>query len=155
MGLLVATAGSSDFIAMSGYELYQFGYFFVDALAVIMAYTIVRHRLLDIETVAHKTLLWLTILISIVVSIFVLITMLRSWVETFSNIQQTIFYTIIFFIFLSAFNRLKPWIDHFLQRRKYKAEAVFIKFIKDISLIKSVEELADKIINTLADVFLC
>jgi signal transduction histidine kinase len=153
VGILVATIGSIDFIAMSGYELYQFGYLFVDALAVIMAYTIVRHRLLDIETVGHKTLLWLTILVSIIVSIFILIVMLRSWVETFSNIQQTIFYTIIFFILLSAFNRLKPRIDHFLQRRKYKAEAVFIKFIKDISLIKGVEELADKIINTLADVF--
>ena len=78
MGLLVATAGSSDFIAMSGYELYQFGYFFVDALAVIMAYTIVRHRLFDIETVAHKTLLWLTSSITIIVSIGLLAITFKS-----------------------------------------------------------------------------
>ncbi|MBI5043131.1 MAG: hypothetical protein HZC10_04735 [Nitrospirae bacterium] len=153
IGLLIGTIGSIDFLGMSGFNVYQFGYIFVDALAAIMAYTIVRHRLLDIETVAHKTLLWLTTLISIVVSIFVLIVMLRRWVETLNNIQQTIFYTIIFFIFLSAYNWLKPRIDHFLQRREYKAEAVFIEFIRDIAQIKGVEDLVDKIINTLADVF--
>ena len=153
MGLLVATTGSSDFIAMSGYELYQFGYFFVDALAVIMAYTIVRHRLLDIETVAHKTLLWLTSSITIIVSIGLLAITLRVWLQTLTTLQQIIFYSVMFFGLLSFYNWLQPKLDHFFQRKKYGAEAVFIRFIKDISLIKGVEDLADKIINTLAEVF--
>lgn len=153
VGILVATIGSIDFIAMSGYELYQFGYLFVDALAVIMAYTIVRHRLLDIETVAHKTLLWLTSTGAIVVLIGILVVVVRGWLETLTNFQQIIFYSVIFFILVPVYNWLKPKIDHFLQRRKYSAEAVFIKFIKDIALIKGIEELADKIINTLANVF--
>ena len=153
VGLLVATTGSIDFVAMSKYEVYQFGYLFVDALAVIMAYTIVRHRLLDIETVAHKTLLWITTSISIVVPIFILVLLLREWVERLTNIQRTIFHTVIFFILLALYNKLKPSVDHFFGRRRYNAEDVFIRFIKDISQIKGVEELADKIINTLSDVF--
>lgn len=153
IGLLVAIFGSMDFIAMSGIKIYQFGYIFVDFLAVIMAYTIVRHRLLDIETVAHKTLLWITTSISIVFPIFILVILLRKWVETLTNIQRTIFYAIVFFALLLIYKRLQPMIDHLFDRRRYNAEDVFIKFIKDIALIKGVEELADKIINTLSNVF--
>ena len=53
--LSVGVFGSVDFIANYGYQFYPFGWVFVDLLASIVAYAIIKYRLLDITIAITRT----------------------------------------------------------------------------------------------------
>ncbi|MBI4358170.1 MAG: hypothetical protein HY584_02625, partial [Candidatus Omnitrophica bacterium] len=56
---LITFFGASDFIPkFTSISLYPFGYITVLLWLLIVAYSIIRYKLMDIETVIHKTLMW-------------------------------------------------------------------------------------------------
>lgn len=58
IAFLVALFAGMDFIPNYGYEIYPFGYLLIFIMFCIISYAIVRHRLLDIEVVVRKTLIF-------------------------------------------------------------------------------------------------
>jgi signal transduction histidine kinase len=61
IGFLIAYTGSIDFLPASGFNVYAFGYLSLTGFTAILAYTIIRHQLLDIRIVLKKLSLILVI----------------------------------------------------------------------------------------------
>ena len=71
VGLLIGFMASFDFVAkVWSVPLYPFGYIPSFILSAIVAYSVIRHKAFDIETVIHKTILWVASFSIIVIPIF-------------------------------------------------------------------------------------
>lgn len=69
IGFLVAYTGSIDLLTANGFNVYAFGYLSLTGFTAILAYTIVRHQLLDIRVVLKK----LSLILAIYVGLFLLL----------------------------------------------------------------------------------
>src|SRR3989338_7494956 len=57
-GFFIASFACIDFMPNYGLSIYPFGYLFIFTWFCVTAYTIVRHRLMDIEVIIKKTLIF-------------------------------------------------------------------------------------------------
>ncbi len=83
-----------------------YDYFFIGTLAPLigfsnMAYAIVRHRAMDIQTAVHYTLSWLLVTSLILLPIYWLIFFSRAWLSKLSNPMLSLIATCLFWAFFS------------------------------------------------------
>ncbi|MDD4909004.1 MAG: SpoIIE family protein phosphatase, partial [Candidatus Omnitrophica bacterium] len=76
-------------------------------------------RLMEIDTVIHRTALWVLTSCSILIPVGVMLYFLRGWFVTLNWLQLTFLMTGLFYIFLFYYRKMQPRIDHFFRRRKY------------------------------------
>ena len=86
---------------------------------IMLAYAIIRYRLMEIDTVIHKTLLWALTSASVLIPIGVLLYFVRPWLESLRLFNLTLMVTGLFYLFLYYFSSIQPKIDHFFRRKKY------------------------------------
>ena len=86
---------------------------------IILAYLIIRYRVMEIDTVIHRTLLWILTSCSVLIPIGIMLFFIRSWLTTLSWLQLTFLMTGLFYVFLYYYRKTQPKIDHLFRRRKY------------------------------------
>jgi len=153
IGLLFAITAFIDFAAkVWTVNIYPFGFASMTAMTGIIAYTIIKHRAFDIETVIHKTVLWVLSFAIVTVPLAVIYRWLFPVVEHSVNLQ--IAFGVLCFIVVTVYMRVyQPKIDHVFQRRKANLEEITSRFIENLvhlkglnNLIRYIEETID---NTL------
>ncbi|MDD5067444.1 MAG: SpoIIE family protein phosphatase, partial [bacterium] len=119
IAFFVITFAFVDFVAKYKLEVYPWGYIPVAIYLSILSYTIVRYRFMEIETVVHRTFLWiLTILFLVLPLGLVYGFLIRSMFNRgFFPVAALVSVTLI--LFLIYYKKLKPGIDRFFRRRKY------------------------------------
>jgi len=140
--------GSVDFLANYGVRLHSIGSIAIVIFSSIIAYSIVNYKLMDIETVIHKTILW-TLSFSIVfIPIFLIYRQLFSRIQ-FSPFLQIGFWGAGFIIFAVYLRLVQPKIDHIFQRRKADLEEISNRFGEDLVQLKGVDNLVRRIEETI------
>ena len=139
--------GSLDFFANFGYPIYPIGSGALFIYLSMIAYTIVRYRLMDIETVLHKTIMWIASFSIIAFPMF----FIYRW--TFPYMKESVAGQLIFgvmsFIVLTVYLRvIQPKIDHFFQRRKADLEEISNQFIGDLVHLEGIENLTRRLEET-------
>ena len=61
VGFAIYVSATLAYLPAYEISIYPFSYWFETIYCLILVYIIIKHRMLDIETVVHKTLLWVTI----------------------------------------------------------------------------------------------
>lgn len=149
--LLTAFPASSDFLPkFFKVPIYPYGYIFMFMYLCIVAYSIVRYRAFDIETVLHKTIMWLFTFLFIIIPVF----FLYRWVSPYlrESISLQITFWIIAFLSLTFYLRvIQPRVDHFFQRRQSDLEQITNRFIEDLVHLKGLNQLIQRIETTIAD----
>ena len=110
---------SIDYLVNYGKEFYPFGFIFINFTTLIFFYSIIRYRLMEIDTVIHRTLLWILTSCSILIPIGVMLYFLRTWFIKLNWLQLTFLMTGLFYLFLFYYRKMQPRIDHIFRRRKY------------------------------------
>ena len=117
--------------AMMGYNFYPLSNLMFIPL-VILAYGILRYRLMDIQSVLHITLIWFCISSVIVIPNIVIYSILYPY---FTLIDKTLLF-IVFIVWFSLnyfyFRKVQPFIDQLFNRRKYDLKKVQSQFINDM-----------------------
>ncbi|MFZ5801993.1 MAG: ATP-binding protein [Candidatus Omnitrophota bacterium] len=133
---------SADFLVNYGVEFYPFGFFFILVTLGLLAYAIIRHRLLDIEIIIRKTLVF-TGLVGFVFAVFSAAAFLvRAIISRFFGVNDFWTYAISIFLIVLGFdpirNGLTRLTDRYLFQRKYDYQ----KLLKDASAgISNIESL--------------
>jgi len=141
--------GSIDYLGNYGVPFYPFGSLAVFIFLTVIAYSIVNYKLMDIETVLHKTILWILSFSIITVPIFSL------YQFAFPVMKNSIFLQLAFgitsFIAFALYLRLvQPRIDHIFQRRRASLDEISSRFMEDLVHLKGIDNLVGRIEETIA-----
>lgn len=148
---LIAFPASIDFLPkFFNVSLYPFGYIPMFIYIGIVAYSIVRYRAFDIETVFHKTAMWFLTSSFIVIPVF----FLYKWSFPFLKepLALQIGFWVATFLLLGLYLRIiQPRIDHFFQRRQSNLTEISNSFIEDLVHLKGLNQLIMRIEDTIAN----
>ncbi|HPK45133.1 MAG TPA: hypothetical protein PLV62_09150, partial [Spirochaetota bacterium] len=91
---------------------------------VILAYGILRYRLMDIQSVLHITFIWLCISSVIVIPNIVIYTILYPYFTSIDKTVLFVLFTVWFSLNYFYFRKVQPFIDQLFNRRKYDLKKV-------------------------------
>jgi len=140
--------GSLDFLGNYGVSFYTFGSLAVFLFLNVIAYSIVNYKLMDIETVLHKTILWLLSFLIITVPIFVMYSLAFPVMKN-SMMMQLIFGIVSFIVFALYLRHVQPGIDHMFQRRRANLEETSNRFGENLVHLKGLDNLVRYIEETI------
>jgi len=141
--------GSLDFLANYGFQLHSIGGVAIVIFSSIIAYSIVNYKLMDIETVLHKTLLWTLSFSIITVPIFVVYRLSFPYMKYSAGLQLT-FGIVSFIVFAVYLRHIQPGIDHVFQRRRANLEEISSQFVESLVYLKGLNNLIRTIEETIA-----
>jgi len=155
VAFVIGMPATIDYIPKYGVEIYPFGFSFVVLFSFITAYAIVRHKLLDIEVVVKRTLVFAGLAGSVVVVValmaFVTQDVLARFVATprwFSNVLAAM-------VIAGVYGPLRNWLvnvtDRFLFQKKYDYKELLKKFTDDVMTIVDLKQLLQTTVTTLVE----
>ncbi|MFH1460745.1 MAG: ATP-binding protein [Candidatus Omnitrophota bacterium] len=150
IAFVIAFIGAVDFWVTFGLEIYPISFITMTLFIVIVAHSIIYYKLMDIETVLHKTALWLLSFSFIVIPVFLIYRGIYFYLEK-SIMLQFIFWTASFVMFSFYLRVIQPKIDHFFQRREYNLRETLNKFVEELVYLKGLDNLISQIENTIRD----
>jgi len=86
---------------------------------LIAFYAIIRYRLMEIDTVIHRTFLWLVTLLLVILPIGLAVTFSFDWISSLGRLAKLALTSSVLIFFVWYYSKLKPRIDHLFRRRKY------------------------------------
>jgi len=139
---LISFTGSIDFLPkVINFPLYPCGYLSVFLWTMILAYAIVRYRVMDIRTVIHKTLMWL-LSSAVALSPFAAATYFgRDWLSGLSTIAFTVTAMIFAHVFCAFFYVVHPLLDQLFRRRHANLQAALARFSSELAHLMSLRDL--------------
>ncbi len=150
LSFCVALTGAFDFVPkMVHVSLYPFGYLSALLWILIMAYAIVKYKVMDIQTVIHKTLLWLATSVIFLAPIALVSYAAWGWLSQLS----AAWFALITFCFVVAFvpyvRFVQPYIDQWFERRSWNLNQVIKQFNDELIHLKTIEDLSNHILQTI------
>lgn len=150
LSLLFGVTAFIDFVAKIWVvPVYPAGFISMFILVCLLAYSIIRYKAFDIETVIHKTVLWVASFSLILIPIFLVYRLYFPFIRD-SGPGQIFFGVVSFLVFAVYLREFQPRIDHFFQRRKADLESIARQFTGDLVHLKDFDSLVRLLEETLA-----
>jgi serine phosphatase RsbU (regulator of sigma subunit) len=150
--LLIILLTLCNIPAINGIDFYPLGNFMFIPLS-ILAYGVLKHRIMDIKSILHITLIWAitsSLIILPNIMIYILIKPYFSLMTHFGLFGILLLWFIINYLYIK---KNQPKIDQLFNKRKFNLHAVETAFIDNISMLKSlrgtIEEFIEVIKKTL------
>ncbi|MBD3246472.1 MAG: hypothetical protein GF333_05615 [Candidatus Omnitrophica bacterium] len=130
--------------------LYPYGYVSLLVFIALVGYSIVRYRAFDIETVIHKTVMWIG------TSLLVLIPLVGVYAWMFPFLKDFLYLQVAFLLgalFLFAFylRIVQPRIDRLFQRHKANLEQIATRFSENLVHLRGVVPVLSRIKDTIRE----
>lgn len=148
----IAFVGSFDFLPNYGIAIYPIGYAPVFIFITMLGYCVIRYKLMEIETVIHKTIAWFFTSVALIVPLAVFLYITKAWYSKLSPLGTWIYLGGVLLCFLLFVKTFHPKIDHFFQRGRFELENVLNKFSDELVHLRGLEELINKITDTIIDI---
>ncbi|MBI1976924.1 MAG: GAF domain-containing protein [Candidatus Omnitrophica bacterium] len=146
--------GVVDFITkLTPLVVYPFGYLPIAVWIMIVAYAIIRYRALDVQTVIHKTIMWMTLSAVALFPLVLLVYATQSWYQRLSPLIFSIVMLPVCALFTLYLRWIQPRIDRLFNRRKVDLEAELDRFTAELVTLKNPKEVVDKVMDTAQRVF--
>jgi signal transduction histidine kinase len=126
-------------------------YFFEVAYNLLIAYGIVRHGAMDIKTVIHKTLLWLSTSAVAIVPIVLCFWFLFPWITDHPSAAVGVLVIICIALLVYA-RTIQPYVDHRFQRRRYDLYQAIQQLVEDLVPLKGIDAVSEKVVSTVRGV---
>ena len=134
--------------AMCGYDIYPMASFVFIPVG-ILTYGILRYKLMEISSVLHMSMFWFILSSIIVLPNMALFITLKEYFYSISLLRLSLLFVIWFFINFLYFIRIQPFIDRLFNRLKYDLRNIETGFSRDLSQLKSLDELAHELSSVL------
>jgi signal transduction histidine kinase len=142
IGFLVAFLGSFDYLPkFTYYPVLPLGFLAVFFWILIVAYAIIRYKAMDIETVIHRTLMWLATTLVAIVPFGAFIYWTQSLRDPSSALSSMFYYLAVAVAFYFYFRSIQPRLDHLFQRQRRNLLAVMTKFSQELVHLKNLRDL--------------
>ncbi|HNX24654.1 MAG TPA: PP2C family protein-serine/threonine phosphatase [Spirochaetota bacterium] len=135
--------------AINGIDIYAYGNFMFIPLALI-AYGVLRYRLMDIKSVLHLSLIWAVLSSLILVPNIFIFIFIKPHLNEMNNAASFLFLVAWFLINYFYFKRIKPVIDRLFNKQKTNLIRAGIDFADSISFLKTIDSLIELFTSVLA-----
>lgn len=130
--------------AMSGYNIYPFGNFMFVPL-LVMAYGVLRYRLMDVKSIAHLTLSWLALSSLIIIPNYFIFVALSPLLKSGSGFAVVLAVAAWFIANYEYWKWIQPRINRIFNREQVNLLAAEAQYIEDISILKSLNGLISQL----------
>lgn len=137
----IAFFGSVEYFPNYGIPVFPVAFFPVFLFITIMGYCVVRYRLMDIETVIHKTFMWLVTTVVAIIPFAGLVYITRRWQDPSSALGSTVYFLVLAITFYFYFRAIQPRLDQLFQRQRANLLAVLEEFSKELVHLKNLRDL--------------
>jgi len=148
-GIVGFGGGLSNFFLAFDIHIYPYGNYLIPLALIIVSYTIIRYRLMDVETLLYKSgafIILSSIILILYTAVFVLVhTLLRGIID----IHNPIIFLIFLFLFRPLFNKSQEWAERLFYREKYDYRKVLKEFMKEIETLVQLDDLLRAITRTI------
>lgn len=145
-GFCFAIFASVDFLpAIFSFEIYTIGYLLIFIMFLIWMYAVIRYKAMEVETVIHKTFLWLLSSLAIIIPLFIIIYLFFGKFEYLSPVSKTIIALLLFYVFRWYNNKIQIFIDRIFRRRAYDYYEKLSAAVEEISTELDLNELIKKL----------
>ena len=118
----------------------------------MMAYAIIKYKVMEIDTVIHRTILWFVTLLLVILPIGLLVTVSLDWIIALSRPAKLVLTSAVLVFFVWYYTKLKPYIDHFFRRRKYDYYRVLSEVGQKIGSELDINNVISRLFKELKDV---
>jgi len=136
--------------AINGIDFYAYGNFMFIPLTLI-AYGVLRYRLMDIKSVLHITLIWGVISSLILIPNISIFLFIKPHLNEMNNITAFIFLVAWFILNYFYFKKIKPVIDRLFNKQRTDLIKAEIDFSENISFLKTLDELIELFTSVLVN----
>lgn len=152
LAIFIFSFAALDFLPNYKIVIYPVGYLFVLLYTFIIAYAIVRHRLLDIEVIIKKTIVFAS-LFAVVLGVFVGVTMLMQELVAGGRILGLAISSVIIILFVRPLEDFLIKItDKFLFQKKYDYLDLLSAFTTEVLSVMNIEKLTSMTVNKLSSI---
>ncbi|MDD5067747.1 MAG: SpoIIE family protein phosphatase [bacterium] len=153
LSLIVLGLASVDYVPMYlKISLYPFGDVFVVTSFSILAYAIIRYRALEIDTVVHRTFLWLVSILFLILPVGLAYGVFRARLFGTGLTGTAFLISLTLILFLVYYNAFKPRIDHFFRRKKYDYQMVLAEMPSRIGSSLDLQVLSRNLFRELKEI---
>lgn len=143
---------SSDFAVNYGVEFYPVGFVFISIFLGIVAYTIIRHRLMDIRFVLGRTAVYIFSFLTVIVLAFLLIFLNNQLPQPLSfNLVGPLIIVFSIFLFQILFKFYEKIATKYFYHTFYSYQKVITDLGKKLTQILELDKLSSLIIETLME----
>lgn len=157
LAFFIAYFGSVDYLPNYQIPVYPFGYLPVFLLFFLITYSIVKYRLMDVETIVHKIIVY-ALLSSMVFILYAgMLLLVRFFIaDRIVSLQEiittSIFITIVLFFMSHLKDKTQVLIDKIFYRDKYNYRKTLEIFAKKLNLLLDSPDLLRTITTTVAEI---
>ncbi|MFA5116434.1 MAG: SpoIIE family protein phosphatase [Candidatus Omnitrophota bacterium] len=152
IGYTIYTGACADFLPNYGFQIYPFGYLCAFTFISIIAFTIIRYKLMEIDTVIHRTILWLLTLVIVILPIGLAEMLSINWIYSLNALARLTLLSAVIMFSVWYYARIKPRIDHLFRRRKYDYYKVLGEIGQKIGSELNIEQVSTRLFKELKDV---
>jgi len=151
IAFMIAFLGSIEFIPNYGVAQYLYAFIPIFVFIVLVGYSIIQHRLMDIETAIHKTIGWILSNFILITPFMLIAHFLKTWLVT---VNSVIFFGVVggaslFFIFLLRV--LQPTFNRVFQREQLNVEEIAGHFSEELIRLEGVSNLMSRMESIIKD----
>ncbi|MFZ5801998.1 MAG: ATP-binding protein [Candidatus Omnitrophota bacterium] len=136
VGFVIAYLGSLDFLPCYRVEFFPIGAFTTLCLVSAIAYTIIRYKLFDIETVIHNTIMWLVTSLLGIVPIAGLLHVSQTILRSLNDLKATVVLAVLFLGFYYYFRFFYPLLNRLFRRRHSNLQQASHAFAAELVHLK-------------------
>ena len=134
--------------AMHGIDFYPLSNYIFVPLG-IMTYGVLKYRLVRISSVLHLFIFWIALSSIIAVPNIFIFVLIKNNFNSLDSIRLIILFSIWFFANYYYFNKIQPLINQLFNKRNYDLSKMEKVFIKDLAMLKNLDELVFQMITML------
>ena len=131
--LIIYMPAATDFIVNYGYGFYPVGFIFVILSLSFIAYAIVRHRLMDIEVIIKKGVIYSVLMAAIIGIYSLLIFIGQNFFQTTLRVNQWIATIITAFVIAVGYKPLETFITDLTNQYFFRKKYDYQRTLKDSS----------------------
>jgi serine phosphatase RsbU (regulator of sigma subunit) len=134
--------------AINGIDFYPLGNLNFIPLA-ILAYGVLRFRLMDIRSIIHVTIVWAVVSSLVIIPNIFMLVYFWSEISSLQAGEVAVILTAWFSINYFYLRRVQPFIDQLFNKRKFDLSIVETRFFENITHLKTFKELVNEFTDIL------
>ena len=142
--------GSIEWFVAFGIPMHA-GWMAIPGFMGTMAYSIIHYRAMEVETVVHRTILWISTILLLVLPAGVVGLVLLNIISPSYIPLRIATLSVYLILFVVYYTRLRPRIDMMFRRRKYDYQTILGKVAEKIATTINIEDLTKQLLNEICE----
>jgi len=141
LAFVIAFFGSVEYLPNYGIPVFPVAFLPMFLFTTIMGYCVIRYRLMDIETVIHKTFMWFVTSAVAILPFGGIIYTAQPMMRDLSPFAAGVYFLTVLFIFYFYYRSVQPRLDKLFQRKHTNLMAVLDRFSGELVHLKNLRDL--------------